>query len=228
LTKVPGTIGLFADSEREITTYNLIVLSQFWLLLRDRVRRMRSSTVNELRFRSRHPDATISDGVLLQGADRIRAGRKLFLDRRCYLNVGTLNDRAGFIEMGDNVEIGPYSVLWGAGGISIGNNVHIGAHVAITAHESLHIDPAREEVFAPLDFEYAPVVIEDHVLVCSGTQIIPGVRIGHHAMIGAGAVVISDIPPYALAVGCPARVIRYSNAAALTALAAVEQDAIAV
>ena len=113
--------------------------------------------------------------------------------------------------MGDNVEIGPYSVLWGAGGITIGNNVHIGAHVAITAHESRQIEASRTEVFGPLTFDFDPVVIEDHVLICSGTQIIPGVRIGHHAMIGAGAVVISDIPPYALAVGCPARVVRYSN-----------------
>jgi UDP-2-acetamido-3-amino-2,3-dideoxy-glucuronate N-acetyltransferase len=113
--------------------------------------------------------------------------------------------------MGDNVEIGPYSVIWGAGGVTIGNNVHVGAHVSITAHEARQIDPARNDVFAPLHFDFAPVVIEDHVLVCSGAQIVPGVRIGHHAMIGGGAVVVDDIPPYALAVGCPARVVRFSN-----------------
>jgi acetyltransferase-like isoleucine patch superfamily enzyme len=181
-------------------------------LLKDRYRFARGALINELGFRRRHPDANISDGVLLQGADRITAGRRLFLDRRCYLNAGSLNANGGFIRMGDNVEIGPYAVLWGAGGITIGSNVHIGAHVSITAHEAQQIDPMREERFGPLDFDFAPVVIEDHVLICSGTQIVPGVRIGHHAMIGGGAVVTHDIPPYALAVGCPARVIRYSNA----------------
>lgn len=185
-------------------------------LMKDRYRRLRGGLVNELRFRMRHPDASISDGVLLQGADRITAGRRLFLDRRCYLNPGNLNANGGFIRMGDNVEIGPYAVIWGAGGVTIGDNVHIGAHVSITAHEARHVDPARSEVFGPLEFDFAPVVIESHVLICSGAQIIPGVRIGHHAMIGGGAVVTADIPPYALAVGCPARVIKYSNIAAAT------------
>lgn len=180
-------------------------------VLLNRYRSRLAALRGEGQFRKRHPDAIIADGVLLSGVDRISAGRRLFLDHRAYLNTGTLNNRAGFIRMGDNVEIGPYAVLWGAGGITIGNNVHIGAHVSITAHEALHMSPDREAVFEPLEFEFAPVVIEDHVLVCSGAQIIPGVRIGHHAMIGGGAVVVRDVPPYALAVGCPARVIKYTK-----------------
>lgn len=178
-------------------------------LLAKKLRSAKAIFMSELQFRRRHPDAIISDGVLVFGGERIRAGRRLFLDRRAYLNTGNLNNNAGYIHMGDNVEVGPYTVIWGAGGVTIGSNVHIGAHVNITAHEALHIDPDRTEVFAPLEFEFAPVVIEDHVLICSGVQIIPGVHIGHHAMIGGGAVVVSDIPPYALAVGCPARVIKY-------------------
>ncbi|MDQ2680097.1 MAG: acyltransferase [Candidatus Eremiobacteraeota bacterium] len=179
--------------------------------LRNRYRWSVAALRSEGRFRRRHSDAIIADGVLLSGVDRISAGSRLFLDHRAYLNTGTLNNRGGFIRMGDNVEIGPYAVLWGAGGITIGNNVHIGAHVSITAHEALHMNPERVDVFEPLEFEFAPVVIEDHVLVCSGAQIIPGVRIGHHAMIGGGAVVVRDVPPYALAVGCPARVIKYTK-----------------
>ncbi len=177
-------------------------------VLYQRFKRARGQLNAELQFRRRHPDAVVSDGVLLFGVDRISAGHHLFLDRRAYLNTGTLNDRGGFIHIGDNVEIGPYAVLWGAGGITIGSNVHIGAHVSITAHEARQVSPSRSEVEGELEFDFAPVVIEDHVLVCSGTQIVPGVRIGHHAMIGGGAVVVEDIPPYALAVGCPARVIK--------------------
>ncbi len=188
-------------------------------LLSTKYRAARAVFRSELAFRKRHPDAVISDGVLLFGADRISAGRRLFLDRRAYLNAGTLNDCGGYIRVGDNVEIGPYGVLWGAGGITIGNNVHIGAHVSITAHEARHIAPEREEVFEPLEFDFAPVTIEDHVLICSGAQVVPGVRIGHHAMIGGGAVVVGDIPPYALAVGCPARVVKYSTPATEPSLA---------
>ena len=179
--------------------------------LRQRYWRALGAFRNEVAFRKAHPDAIISDDVLLMGVDRITAGDGLFLDRRAYLSAGTMNDRRGYIHMGRNVEIGPYAVLWGAGGITIGDNVHIGAHVSITAHEARQIAWQHEDVSRPLDFDIAPVVIEDHVLICSGTQIVPGVRIGRHAMIGAGAVVVSDIPAYALAVGCPAKVLRVQD-----------------
>ncbi|MBC5824402.1 MAG: acyltransferase [Candidatus Eremiobacteraeota bacterium] len=165
-------------------------------------------------LRSRFPDIRLAEGVIVKAPHRLFAGKDLLLDVRAYLNCagGEWNDNSGYIRLGDNVEIGPYSVLWGAGGITMGNDVHIGAHVSITAHEAKQIRPENVDVFKPLDMEFAPVIIEDHVLVCSGSVIIPGVTIGHHAMIGGGAVVTRDIPPYALAVGCPARVIRFSNA----------------
>jgi len=168
----------------------------------------------ERQLRGRYPDIRMSEGVIVKGPHKLFAGKGLLLDVRAYLNCagGEWNNGSGYIRVGDNVEIGPYSVLWGAGGITIGNDVHIGAHVSITAHEAKQIDPRNLNVFKPLEMEFAPVVIEDHVLVCSGAVIIPGVTIGHHAMIGGGAVVTKNIPPYALAVGCPARVIRFSNA----------------
>ena len=66
-------------------------------------------------------------GVLVRGADRISAGKGVFIDHRAYLNSSTVNDRRGFIRIGNNVEIGPYCVLWGGGGIEIGDGVHLGA-----------------------------------------------------------------------------------------------------
>ena len=161
-------------------------------------------------LRDRFPTVKMADGVIIRGGQAFSPGKGVFLDRRCYLNCtgGEWSGRRGFIKIGDNSEVGPYSVLWGAGGITIGNNVHIGAHVSITAHEAEHIKPDDTDVWKPLDFYFEPVVIEDHTLVCSGPVIIPGVTIGHHSMIGGGAVVVKNIPPYSLAVGCPARVVR--------------------
>ncbi len=176
------------------------------------LRSVRESKV-ERQLRCRYPDISLAEGVIVKAPYKLFAGKRLFLDVRSYLNCagGDWNNGAGYIKTGDNVEIGPYSVLWGAGGITLGNDVHIGAHVSITAHESKQIRPDNLDSFKPLEMEFNPVVIEDHVLVCSGTVIIPGVTIGHHAMIAAGAVITRDIPPYALAAGCPARIIRYSN-----------------
>jgi len=56
--------------------------------------------------------------------------------------------------------------------------------------------------------ELAPVVIEDHVDLGVGCIVLPGVRIGRGAQIGAGAVVAGDVPAYAVAAGVPARVLR--------------------
>jgi acetyltransferase-like isoleucine patch superfamily enzyme len=52
------------------------------------------------------------------------------------------------------------------------------------------------------------VVIEDRVWLGARAIVLKGVRIGHDAVIGAGAVVTSDVPPRSVAVGVPARVVR--------------------
>lgn len=57
--------------------------------------------------------------------------------------------------------------------------------------------------------EHRPVVIGNDVLIGMNVTILDGAIIGDGAVVGAGAVVVGDVPPYAIAVGVPARVIRY-------------------
>lgn len=170
-------------------------------------RSLRVMIDNELE-RRRLPGVRLGTDVLIRGGERITSGKNVFLDHRSYLNCNTTS---GYIALGDNVEIGPYTVIWGGGGVTIGNNVHIGTHVHITSMEGDHIPPSVRDAFEPLDITRAPVVIGDHVLIYSHAVIVPGVTIGHHAAIGAGAVVTEDVPPYALVGGVPARVIRYNK-----------------
>jgi acetyltransferase-like isoleucine patch superfamily enzyme len=147
-------------------------------------------------------------GVVIRGADRISVGKSVFIDHRAYLSASSVNEGRGYIRIGDRSEIGPHSVLWGGGGIEIGSNVHLGAHVHITSQQGRRIPSEQSDPFVPLPIDCAPVRIGDHVLVYSGAIVVPGVTIGHHAVIGAGAVVVDDIPPYATAVGVPARVVK--------------------
>ncbi len=118
-------------------------------------------TLNEFhRRRLRH--VHMASGVIVRGSERITAGRRVFFDHRSSLNCNT---EAGFITLGDNVEIGPYSILWGGGGITIGNNVHIGTHVHITSMEGEQISADTVDPFTPLEIIRSPVVIGDHVLI---------------------------------------------------------------
>jgi acetyltransferase-like isoleucine patch superfamily enzyme len=172
------------------------------------LRRVLQSTIDNEVQRRLLPGVHFGTDVLVRGASRIKTGRNVFLDHRSYLNC---NREDGYIHLGDNVEVGPYTVLWGGGGITIGNDVHIGTHVHITSMEGDHIPPHVQDAFEPLNITRAPVTIGDHVLIYSHAVIVPGVTIGHHAAIGAGAVVTEDVPPYALVGGVPARVIRYNN-----------------
>jgi len=59
--------------------------------------------------------------------------------------------------------------------------------------------------------KYPPVRIEDDVWIGARAIILPGIKIGKGAIIGSGAVVTKDVPPYAICAGNPARVIKYRD-----------------
>ena len=92
--------------------------------------------------------------------------------------------------------------------VSIGKNVWVTAGCQLLCHQR---DLAGYEVGKPvmdLPLKYAPIVIEDGAHIGIGSIIMPGVTIGRGAVIGAGSVVTKSIPPFSVAVGVPARVIR--------------------
>ena len=129
---------------------------------------------------------------------------------RCGKNV---NIRRGAefspeVEMGNSSGIGSYSQVNGK--TIIGNDVMMGRECIININNHIIDDitiPMNQQGIAP----GKPVIIEDDVWIGARVIILNGVRIGTGAVIGAGAVVTKDVPPYAVVGGVPAKVIRYRN-----------------
>ena len=93
-------------------------------------------------------------------------------------------------------------------GTQIGDNVMIAANVLVVTcnHRTERIDiPMIQQGRMPV----RPVRISDDVWIGERAIILPGVTIGAHSIIGAGAVVSRDVPPYAVVVGNPGRIVKY-------------------
>lgn len=120
------------------------------------------------------------------------------------------------IEIGHHVGMSS-PCLWARQRITIGDHVNIGGDCIIMDTDAHSLDwRIRDsgEMFSPEESmdghnaKCAPIVIEDHVLIGTRCIILKGVTIGEGSVIGAGSVVVKDIPPHCIAAGNPCRVIR--------------------
>lgn len=162
-----------------------------------------------------------------------QTGAKCFVDD--YVTIYAHPKAAGKVYFADNVYIYRWSMIElgpGSGTVSIGRNTHIQSGCIFNAFVSSIIigdncmiaprcafmpyghsvddlsRPMREQ---PL-VSKGNIVLEDDVWLGVNVSIMDGVTIGRGAVIGAGAVVTKDIPPYAIAGGVPARIIRFRTA----------------
>ena len=109
----------------------------------------------------------------------------------------------GDVRVGLNTWIGPFTVLDGSGGLSIGSYCSISAGVQIYSHDS--VQWAVTGGSSPTD--YASTMVCDQCYIGPNTVIAKGVRIGAGSIIGANSLVLSDIPENSTAVGTPCRVV---------------------
>jgi acetyltransferase-like isoleucine patch superfamily enzyme len=119
------------------------------------------------------------------------------------------------ITIGDRVSINYDCHLGCVNELTIGNDVLLASRVYISDHShgapdyhDIDVPPSARKVFSK-----GPVIIEDGVWIGEGACILPGVRVGRHAIVGSNAVVTRDVPPYTIVGGCPARRLRTLSSA---------------
>ena len=115
-----------------------------------------------------------------------------------------INNAVGDVIIGDHTRIGLHNTIIGP--VEIGNNVNLAQGITVTAlnHNFSDTNKRIDEQGVSTN----PVTIEDDVWVGANAVILPGVTIGEHCVVAAGAVVTKDVPPHSLVAGVPAKVIK--------------------
>lgn len=117
------------------------------------------------------------------------------------------------IIISDGVDLGEFCFITSTNSISIGCGTTTGRMVTITdnAHGESFMKDMQEAVHNRPVISKGPVFIGKNVWIGDKATILPNVRIGDGAIIGANAVVSKDVPEYCVAVGIPARIIKRVN-----------------
>jgi acetyltransferase-like isoleucine patch superfamily enzyme len=124
----------------------------------------------------------------------------------CELNQGVeLNPFGGSIRIARRVWLGPYVVIYGHGGVEVGEHTLVSMHCAILS--SNHAIPAIGQLIRNSADELLPTKIGRDVWIGANAVILGGVSIGDGAVVAAGAVVTKDVPAREIHGGVPARKI---------------------
>ena len=147
--------------------------------------------------------------VRLRGRPLVTNGGRMVIGSRVQLvstaaKLELVSIQGGTLEIGDRTLVNYGGSIAAASSVKIGSRCLIGTHAIIMDNDFHRIEPERRYEWP----ESRPIVIEDNVWLGARVIVLGGVTIGEGSCIGAGSLVIHDIPPRSLAAGVPAKVIR--------------------
>ena len=156
-------------------------------------------------FKKLGQNVVFENGVMVFHPENIMIGDNVYVGHQTILKGYYIGE---FI-IGEGTWIGQQCFFHSAGNIYIGKNVGIGPGVKVIT--SYHSEGGIEIPVLHSKLIFEKVVIEDNSDLGMGSIILPGVKIGKGAIVGAGAVVTMDVPDYAVVIGSPARILRFRN-----------------
>ena len=170
-------------------------------------------------------NVTFGHGIVLRHPHKIRIGDDVHIDDQCVLDAKGADNRGitigngvfigrntiiscknGDIEIDDRANIGFNCEIFSGGHVRLGKNTLVAAYTYLVGgdHEHQRTDiPVLDQGRVALGIE-----VDDNVWLGAHVVVSDGARVGRDAIIGAGAVVRGEIPPFQIAAGVPAKVIR--------------------
>lgn len=131
--------------------------------------------------------------------------RRFVLGRRSVVeSFCCINNAVGDVIIGDNTRIGLHTTVIGP--VEIGSNVNLAQGIVVTALNHNFTDCTRR--IDEQGISTAKVTIGNDVWIGANATVLPGVTIGNHSVVAAGAVVTKDVPPYSLVGGVPAKILK--------------------
>lgn len=162
--------------------------------------------IEALGFSSIGENLQISDRASFYGAERIKLGSNIRIDDFCVLSAGV-----GGIQIGDYVHIAVYSSLIGAGRIVLSDFCNISSRVAIYSSNDDYSGEAMTNPTVPREYTrvtHADVFLEKHVIVGSGSVILPGVTLEEGVAVGALSLINKICEAFGVYAGNPAKRIK--------------------
>ncbi|POT59587.1 hypothetical protein C3432_02365 [Citrobacter amalonaticus] len=163
--------------------------------------------LKSLGFKSVGQNVKVSTKASFYKTEQISLGDNVRIDDFCVFSAGL-----GGIEIGKNVHIAVYSSLIGAGSIIVSDYCNISSRVSIYSSSDDFSGEFMSNPTIPSEYTNvysASVILHEHVLLGSGSIILPGITLGKGVAVGALSLVKNDMPEFVICTGQPAKVVKY-------------------
>lgn len=157
-------------------------------------------------FASLGNNVLISDKASIYGVDRIYIGNNVRIDDFCVLSAGE-----GGIKLGNYIHIAVYSSLIGAGQITLDDFCNVSSRVSIYSSNDDYSGGYMTNPMVPSEYtnvKHAGVVLGKHVIIGSGSVVLPGITLHEGVAIGALSLVTKDCDSFGIYIGSPVRRIK--------------------
>ena len=148
----------------------------------------------------------ISDKVSIYGANRIKIGSNVRIDDFCVLSAGD-----GGIEIGSYVHIAVFALLIGAGKITVSDFAGVSSRVSIYSSNDDYTGKFLANPMVPAEYTnvtHADVTLAKHVIIGSGSVVLPGVTLHEGVAVGSLSMITKDCEAFGVYMGAPAKKVK--------------------